>query len=253
MDNLQFVYKPNRNDDITQLLNKLSSKKIIFGHQSVGYNILKGIIQLEEESGMKLNIIESKEFSEIESPSLIHFLVGKNKDAVSKIDDFVKVMDDIAIDNETIAFFKFCYIDIRKTDDINSIFQYYKSKMLYLKNKYPHIKVFLVTVPYRALQKGPKAIIKKILFKPVGEVLNNINRAKFNEMILNELGDEFPIFDLGKVESTLPNGTLKTFKWKGKQYPCMPYIYTYDGGHLNKVGEKVVAHNLINFLYNQIN
>jgi len=161
-------------------------------------------------------------------------------------------MKDASKDSGSIAFFKFCYIDICEKDDINSIFKYYKEKMLYLKEKYPDTKFIIFTVPLRALQKGPKALVKKILMKPVGGEMDNIKRDKYNNMILEELENEFPIFDIARVESTLPDGTAFTFKRKGKQYPCMPDIYTYDGGHLTKLGEKVVAHNLVNFLYNQL-
>ena len=253
MDNYKTVYNVKGNIEIRDVLLKLSSRKIIFGHQSVGKNILSGLNQLEAETGIKLNIIESRDFSRIKEPSLIHFRVGVNRDAVSKINDFKSIIEDVSKDSGSIAFFKFCYVDIREDDDIDSIFKYYKENMLYLKEKHPGTRLILFTVPLKALQKGPKALVKKMLMMPVGGVMDNIKRARFNEMMLEELQDEFPIFDIAKVESTLPDGTPFAFKRKGKQYPCMPGIYTYDGGHLNKLGEKVVAHNLVNFLYNQSN
>jgi len=253
MENYNTVYNVTGINDISNVMLKVSSKKIIFGHQSVGYNILKGINQLETETSIKFNIIESRDFKGINVPSLIHFRIGENKDAVSKIDDFKNIMEDVSKDSGSIAFFKFCYIDIREENDVDSIFKYYSENMLYLKKKYPDTELILFTVPLRALQKGPKALVKKMLLMPVGGVMDNINRARFNNMMLEELDDKFPIFDLAKVESTLPDGTPCTFKRKGKLYPCMPYLYTYDGGHLNKLGEKVVAQNLINFLFNQIN
>jgi len=253
MDNYNTVYNVKEGIDISDVLQMISSKKIIFGHQSVGRNILSGINQLEAETGIKLNIIESRDFKGIRELSFIHFRVGVNKDAVSKINDFKSIMEDVSKDSGSIAFFKFCYVDIREENDIDSIFKYYKENMLYLKEKYPDTKLILFTVPLKALQKGPKALVKKMLMMPVGGVMDNIKRDRFNNMMLKELENEFPIFDIAKVESTLPDGTPFTFKRKGKQYPCMPDIYTYDGGHLTKLGEKVVAHNLINFLYNQSN
>ena len=41
---------------------KLSSKKIFFGHQSVGYNIMEGVRDLITESPMiRLNVLEIKD------------------------------------------------------------------------------------------------------------------------------------------------------------------------------------------------
>ena len=109
-----------------------------------------------------------------------------------------------------------------------------------------------MTAPYIALQKGAKAIVKRVLFMPLYGELSNINKNKFNERVIEELGDEFPIFDLALVEATKPDGSLTTHKYKGESYPALSYIYTDDMGHLNSYGSKVAAYNLISFLANEI-
>ncbi|MBN1599797.1 MAG: hypothetical protein JW894_15995 [Bacteroidales bacterium] len=253
MSSIQLLYKPHEGQSLKNAMEIVSEKKFIFGHQSVGYNIMDGVNLLEEKTGINLNVRETRDFKSFQEPGLIHFAVGSNKDPNSKVDDFVKLMNEISVDSNAIASFKFCYIDIRRFDNVDSVFGYYKENMLKLKELYPEAKMFLFTSPYRAIQKGPKGLLKKIMGKPAGEVENNIRRAKFNEMLIDELSSEFPVFDLGKVESTRPDGQPFTFKWKGKTYPSIYPKYTFDRGHLNKFGSEVVATNLIYFLANEIN
>lgn len=252
MNAISKVYS-NRENDMATMLRKISGNKYYFGHQSVGYNIMGGIKQWEEETGVSLNILESKDLQNTDSSSFVHFSIGKNLDPYSKINEFVLLIDTISKkDSGSIAFFKFCYIDLLDTTDILSVYKYYKDKMLFLKSTYPEVKIVLFTVPVRSIQKGIKAIVKRILFMPVGDVLENKKRHEFNEMIINELGDEFPIFDLAKVETTLPDGSLNTYKFKDKLYPELPDLYAKDPGHLNAYGARVVAYNLISFLANEV-
>ena len=68
---------------------KLSQKKIFFGHQSVGFNIIDGIEDLVKENPqIKLNIVETSDVADFDAPLFAHSRVGKNKDPKSKIDAF---------------------------------------------------------------------------------------------------------------------------------------------------------------------
>ena len=89
---------------------------------------------------------------------------------------------------------------------------------------------------------------KKILQRAPHGFLENIKRNEFNERVLNELQGDFPIFDLAAVETTLPDGSMHTYKHKGNEYPCIPDFYTSDLGHLNDYGARLVAYNLVGFL-----
>lgn len=252
VDDYYLVYESDRDCTIEESLKKIASANIYFGHQSVGYNILEGIAQFEKETGVELNIIETGNFDQVSGPSFVHYQIGENKNAVSKVDDFADIMTEVGADSGNTSFFKFCYIDFKRYHNVDSVFPYYKENMLMLKEKYPGTKIILFTVPLRAVQKGPKAWVKKAISKPVGDVLDNINREKFNQLVRNELGSEFAIFDIAQVESVLPDGSVHTFKHEGREYPAMPYLYTKDQGHLNEYGARIVAHNLINFLAKEI-
>lgn len=234
--------------DMGSALKELSELNLYFGHQSVGFDILSGLELWEKETGVSIRKAETRDFSNTGEASLVHFQVGANKDPFSKIDDFAALVHEIPKDEPAIAFFKFCYIDFHKTADVDAIFQTYKEKMLDLRDSVENCRIVLFTVPVTTLQKGPKALVKKILGKPLNHSLENIKRNAFSDRIRTELGDEFPVFDLARVESTLPDGSTETFKMKGQAYPRLPESYTRDQGHLNPEGAKLVAYNLIAFL-----
>ena len=238
----------SENDQVGELIEKVSRHRLYFGHQSVGFNILSGIQIWEEETGISLRKVESRDFSDTDSVSLVHFKVGQNGDLKSKIDDFVLLMDSIPADSGSTAFIKLCFWDIMADTDVDELFDYYKEKMYFLKVKYPHCRIILVTVPLTNAQTGFKAFIKKIIGRQLFGVLENINRNEFNKRILNEMGSDFPVFDLAGVETTLPDGSPHTYKYKGNKYPSVPSYYTLDLGHLNEYGAKFVSYNLLAFL-----
>ena len=64
-------------------------------------------------------------------------------------------------------------------------------------------------------------------------------------MLLKKYEGKEPILDIAKIESTFPNGTRCSFTRDGKTYYSMVPEYTYDGGHLNELGRKKVAEQLL--------
>ncbi len=240
------------NEDVGALLRELSGHKIYFGHQSVGYNIMSGIERWEQETGVRIDKVETRDFTDSTNAPFVHFRVGENGDPNSKIDDFVSQVESIPGDSTSAAFFKLCYVDITGSSDVDALFEYYKEKMLYLKDNFTYCNIILVTVPMEGVQKGLRATAKKLLNRQVYGVLENIKRNEFNERLINEFSDVFPVFDLAGVETTLPDGSTETFKYKGGDYPCMPDFYRSDYGHLNDFGARIVAYNLMAFLAEEL-
>ena len=172
----------------------LSQKRIFFGHQSVGYNIIDGI--------------------------------------------------------------KFCYVDITAKSDVEKVFLYYKQTLQHLEKKYPKTIFIHCTVPLTLPKATFKRKIKLLLsLKSIHTFEtrvqeDNIKRNQFNEMLRNEYKNKEPIFDLALIESTFPNGRRAFFKRSGKIYYSLVPDYTHDGGHLNELGRKIVAEQLLIFLAN---
>ena len=237
---------------------KLAQKKIYFGHQSVGYNIMDGIKDIvKEKRQINLNIVETTNKADFKIGLFAHSSVGENRNIQSKIDDFSLMIGKIGGDNIDIAFFKFCYVDMTGEADVQNALANYSKKMAWLKEKFPKTTFIHVTVPLTSKPTGTDAIIKKtkniikrILGRPVYNYYDNIKRNQFNELLRNEYGGKELIFDLAKIESIDSNGNRSSFTKNDKIYYTLVQEYTNDGGHLNEKGRKNVAEQLLIFLAN---
>lgn len=224
---------------------KLAEKKVYFGHQSVGYNIVEGLEAIMKENPqIKLDIVKIDKPAELSGPMFAHSTLGENNDPQSKINAFADYIEKGIGNNADVAFFKFCYLDIHANTDIDKAFSDYKNTMDRLKKEYPKTRFIHVTVPLTTSGLTIKTLIKKIIGKPD----NNIKRNQFNDKMLKEYGGKDPLFYLSDVESTYPDGRRSSFTIKGNVYYSLVPEYTDDGGHLNEKGKKVVAKELMLFL-----
>lgn len=227
----------------------LSQKNIYFGHQSVGFNIVDGIKDIMKENPhIKLNVIETSDPSNVRGPSFAHFPVGENTNPKSKRDAFTSLMNKGSENKVDIAFFKFCYVDIRHETKIPELFEEYESTMSSLRAKHPQTVFVHFTVPLTTIQSGPIALIKQILGRPVAGYEDNIKREEFNEKLRKRYLGKEPVFDLALIESTNEEGNRLSFTHQGKIGYILASEYTNDGGHLNERGRKIVAEQLLIFL-----
>jgi hypothetical protein len=221
---------------------KLDEKKIYFGHQSVGQNIIEGLEHIKRDNPqIKLKIVTISNASELSGPMFAHSSLGENADPHSKMKDFSDYLEKGIGNRADIAFFKFCYADIKANSDVEKLFTEYKTTMEDLKKKYPRTRFIHVTVPLMVSQTTLKTFIKRV----VGRKDNNIQRNRFNEMLRQEYDGKEPLFDIAKAESTYPDGSRSSFvKGAGTYYSLVP-DYADDGGHLNEQGRRLVAQELL--------
>ncbi len=235
----------------------LSTKKIIFGHQSVGSNIIQGMEDvLKENPRIKINIIANSRPWEVRTSSFVHFQVGENTQPQTKINDFVRVVATTVHHGKLdLAFFKFCYVDIDSNTNVIEIFTQYKQAMNQLSQDFPSTTFVYITVPLTSDASGIKRWVKSVknTFQRFRNKSNanysaNFYRNQFNELLKQEYQGKAPIFDLAQIESTYPNGQQRTSVANGQQYFSLVPEYTDDGGHLNQLGRRIVAEKLIIFL-----
>ncbi len=228
---------------------KLAQKKIFFGHQSVGYNIIDGIEDIMNEcSYVKLNIVESREPAEFDQPVFAHSRVGSNTDPISKIESFRNIMDAGVGNKVNMAFFKFCYVDIRQDSNPQKVLDSYSAAIEDLKERYPETKFLHVTVPIRSAPKGTgrslKQSVKLLIGKP-GVLDDNMMRHRYNKLLYDAYSKTEPVFDLALMESVNPDG-FRCYAAKGtEKVSVMIPEYTEDGGHLNPQGRKKIAEQLL--------
>lgn len=250
-DNLINLMEMYKIKNVTQEdWNNLASKKIFFGHQSVGYNLIDGLEEnLNENPIIGLKIIEGNNKRLLDTPVFLHSKNGQNKNPKSKIDSFYAIMLDGLGSEVDIAGFKFCYIDFNDRTDVEDIFKYYKLKMEELYYNFPNIKIIHYTVPLKVVQKGPKAFIKRLFGKDIG-ILDNAVRQKFNNLLLREFEGQ-PIFDLAQFQSTYPDGHREYSNLNGKKTYSMVSTYSSDGGHLSELGKRYLSKKWLLFLLEQ--
>ncbi|MBM4332165.1 MAG: hypothetical protein FJ117_13250 [Deltaproteobacteria bacterium] len=240
---------PALTDVNTSSWKKLAGKRIFFGHQSVGANIIAGLGDLAGEYGyIHLRIVEGTAPEVFNNPAFLHAKIGSNTKPQSKIDAFSALVLGGLGEKTDIAFFKLCYLDITADTDVQKLFRNYREHLSRLKAARPDVMFLNITVPLTTVQTGIKAWIKKLLGKPLGGHKDNIKRGEFNDLLRSTYRGKEPIFDLAKIESTRPDGSRASYAKDGKQYDCLAPEYTDDGGHLNAQGRRIAAEQLLIFL-----
>lgn len=223
---------------------RVASRKIFFGHQSVGGNILEG---LRELTSGQLTFREGRAPELFDTPALVHSLIGRNEAPFSKLVDFEDALEAIGGRAE-VAFFKFCYVDFDAHTDVEQLFKDYLTALDRLHWKYPGVTFVHFTVPLTAVPRGPKAWLKQTLTRqPPWGAQENAVRHRFNTLLRTRLAGQ-PLFDLAALESTRADGTAATFTLGEQTLPALAPEFTDDGQHLNGVGRRRVAEALLTFL-----
>lgn len=227
----------------------LRKKRIYFGHQSVGRNILDGVrAVLTDHPQIPLSIHETTDPIEIAPAVLGHSLIGQNGDPVGKADHFSSLIREGIGDSVDIAMMKFCYVDFDLQTDYRSVFEEYRRRMADVRAAYPDLRIVHLTVPLTSPQTGPRAWFKRLVGRPVRGYEDNRVRAGYNDLLRREYGGKEPIFDLAALESMGLDQEALTVRLRRERHPVLVPEYTDDGGHLNALGRSVVAEQLLLFL-----
>ena len=228
----RLLYLPPVGGQLTaQKLTALKSKRILFGHQSVGSNMVDGIPDLFASYGVSpITQIGTSQINGASGGFFADFDVGTNGDPVGKTADFNSVVRQYASKID-IAFMKFCFVDIVSGVNVTQVFNAYKAVMDQLVIDFPAIKFVYTTAALDAY-----------------DVDNAVVRQQLNTMIRNEYGATGRVFDLAAVESTRPNGTRVSGVSGGYTYYQLFDDYSSDGGHLNDTGVQVVDTALFTLL-----
>jgi hypothetical protein len=222
----------------------LAERRIFFGHQSVGAEIMDGVAKLAaSRTDFPIRVLEG---GAPEGPGFRHGMVGENKFPQRKIDGFREVA--AGAQPGDIYFFKFCYIDIQPETDVDALFEAYRGTLATLRESHPGVTFVHVTSPLTTVQPRWKVVVKRLFGRPQKDYAANAKRAAYNDRLRAAYAGKEPVFDLAAIESKDARGRDVRFPLDGALHPALAPEYSYDGRHLDEEGRLWVAANLLETL-----
>ena len=238
--------------EIYKKLKIINQKNIYFGHKSVGVNIVAGLSKINSLYGQSVLIIKDlKDVSKIDNNYFIHSNIGQNGDPKGKFKEFMNIVNNLKNNKLDIAMMKLCFVDITKETKIDDVFHSYVDMIDSIQKKYPDLTIIHFTVP---LKSNPSLLNKiKDIIKGRNnyDQQDNMARIKYNELLFSKYSKN-DIFDLAGAESTYPDGKRESILVSEKTCYFLITDYTNDGGHLNELGQQVIAEKFIVKLANRI-
>jgi len=222
----------------------LSSARILFGHQSVGGNILRGL----EEITAPVGGIPLREWdpSAADLPrGILHFRVGTNGDPASKIRSFEKMFASAPAAELDAAGFKFCFDDFDGRTDVRELFGAYEQAVTRIHEGFPRLRIYHLTVPPTTRDSKARRVAKWLLRRPSSFRLNR-DREAFNRLLRAHFGDDGLLFDLAALEAEVSPAAAMGMKKGGVLY--LSSRFTDDGAHLNETGRRIIACRWMSFL-----
>lgn len=227
-------------------LQRVAQRRMFFGHQSVGFNVVEGLEMLgQARPSARLRVIGSRAPGDLATPALVHATVGRNHDPSSKLREFAAILEAGLGERVDLAMVKFCYVDFERDGDPARLFDEYRATMARLRAAFPKLRIVHVTVPLTTVQSGPKAFVKGLLGRALWGGPENLVRERFNALLRAEYGGKEPLFDLARAESSLPGGGTATFQADGRRHPALAPEWASDEGHLNAAGSRWAAAHLL--------
>ncbi|MEW6754375.1 MAG: hypothetical protein AB1505_25840 [Candidatus Latescibacterota bacterium] len=226
----------------------LARSRILFGHQSVGADILRGMQELlDRHPHIGLRIWEARTPADAGGPGLAHFRVGRNTDPHSKIRAFGEWMAALR-DHVDIACFKVCYVDLTPGVDAEALFERYRQAHAELERACPGTAFLHLSAPICGRPPGLLPVLKacaRVLLRRPGVVDGNLVRDRYSELLKTAYSAQGTCFDLALVESVGRDGLCRHATRAGRRVPLMAPENTSDGGHLSAHGRQQVALQLL--------
>ena len=227
-------------------LEALRRRTVLFGHQSVGNDLLAGLADLAAEAELPLRVTPLVGAGELPAGTLGHALVPENGQPLRKLEAFERLLGPGPAPVE-VALLKLCYVDVTEGTDVQALFERYRDTLAALRARHPATTFVRVTVPLTAVPTGPKAFLKRLLGRD-RHAPDDARREEFNALVRGAWRGPEPLFDLARIESTWPDGRPETFDVGGWSGPALVPAYTDDGGHLNATGRRRAARELVRIL-----
>ena len=197
-------------------LRAVDSHRVLFGHQSVGWNILDGVATVYGKRGVPAPTV----LAELpdDGPGFAQVEIGANGDPTSKFRAFESAVKQ---QDPQVAAMKLCFVDITAGTKARAVFAQYRATVAALQASNPQTHLVHMTVPLTT-----------------NDPASNVVRERYNALVRSAFGPD--VVDIARVESTRPNGSRVTGRHHGKRYYALYRGYASDDGHLNtRAGTRV--------------
>jgi len=196
-------------------LDALRSKKVFFGHQSVGQNLIDGARAI----GFPFSHVEDG--ASFATVSWGDAKIDKNGDPLRKFTSFKTLIADKGIGAKVdVATMKLCWIDFESGTDVGSLLAKYDADVQALRAANPKLQLLHMTPPLTTSDPGLNAV-----------------RWKFGRAMIDKYRTDGLIFDLAEVIATGEDGTL----CEKRGAPRLCDGWSSDEGHLNDAGSQRAA------------
>ena len=129
--------------DLRTELERLAQRRVFFGHQSVGANVLEGIAELAVRAAVPVRVADG--------------FLAENGKPLLKLESFEHALAQQSTPVE-IALMKFCYVDFSADTDAPALFARYKASIERLRARYPGTVFVHVTAPLTTPPAGRKSV-----------------------------------------------------------------------------------------------
>lgn len=200
--------------------NAALSKRTVFGHQSVGWQVLQGVGMWADEFNQPDPTFPDYEGGGLPGSGgfLGHFYAGTNGNAFTKTAEFLSHLQNGLASQVDIVVLKFCYADLRSGSGYTpaQMFTEYKSWVDTVESTYPALTVIYAT---QAIVMGENS-----------DGANNGLRQTFNNLVRAEYGASGRLWDVADIQSTDPDGNKVLYGgveslYSGYASPDQRHIY----------------------------
>lgn len=225
--------------ELRDALRRIAQSRVFFGHQSVGADVIRGLAELAEHAGIRLNVVAGRGLELADGPCFAHARIGHNGDPAAKLADFAALLDDGLAARVDLAMMKLCYVDVTRDTDTADLARRHDEAHEALARRHPALSLLAVTVPLTTGFFGLRGRVAKLIGRPDPAAPDNRARAGFNDHLRARYAADGRLFDLAAVEANAPPGESD-----GGAPPALAPALTHDGGHLNRRGRKLAAISL---------
>lgn len=227
----------------------LASRRIFFGHQSVGRDIMTGVQRvLERHPEIALAVVQSDDPAAVEGPAFIEGRIGTNTRPETKTAAFMNALENgFGREHGALAMYKFCYVDVNPDTDPEQLFSEYAAAIEDARDRFPGLTFVHFTMPLKTADSGWKEQLGTRLGMATPTRMNAI-RNRYNDLLRERYAATDPVFDIALLESTRADGSRSFTRYRGQAVYMLAPEWTTDGGHLNAEAQYRVAERLLVFL-----